>query len=332
MIHNYGYLIITLITQDKTLVDDIKNAAQVEVLTARNHDNSRVINLRQKIVIIDHDSVPVTQEKLKEWADNSQFLILLLADNQSELINEFQKYISDVWYKPINSIVLAKRLSMLGLFQSQIEGVSEYIGVVNHEIKVPLSSISGYSDVLLSGQFISPLTEQQHKFVSVIRKNVSRINILLDNIRTYSQTKYNRLAFNFEVISITTLLHEISNSSEPLYDFKLYQEDDLPEIYADKYCLTQIIEMFLIATKFEDSERTELHIYQVGNFINFSVSSEKMFITTHSTGFYSYHVPFAEYIIPHIIEAHKGTMQIETSPETGSKFSFTIPIAKNHEV
>ena len=141
---------------------------------------------------------------------------------------------------------------------------------------------------------------------------------------------------NFKVISITTVLRKIRdrklyqypNSAQPLYDFELHQEDDLPEIYADEYTLRHIIELLLMSAKLEGSTQIKLTISQVDTFVKFSISSEKEFIIGHENGFHFFNILFGETIIPHIIEAHKGTMQIDTSHETGSTFSFTIPIAK----
>ncbi|GAB5490573.1 MAG: hypothetical protein Phog2KO_07880 [Phototrophicaceae bacterium] len=330
---------ITVITEDSDFLTAVQNATKGNVVQEHSHEKSKLRDYRQKIVIIDYDSVPLTQEKLKEWSDNTQFLILVLEQAHDDIIQGFQDYISDVWYKPLNSIILEKRLSMLGTFHGEALDISEYIGFISSEFRTPLVSISGYSDILLSGQISTSLTEEQHEFVSIIKNNSSTINVLLDDVRTYFQIKYNSFTCNFETLNIYTILGKISgkklyqypNSTEPLYNFELHQEDSLPEIYADKYRLSQIIEMLLSVTQSLNSEQTKLSISQEDIFIKFSISSEKMFIIRHENGFHFNYIPFGETIIPHIIEAHKGTIQIETSHETGSTFSFTIPIADNQD-
>ena len=122
---------------------------------------------------------------------------------------------------------------------------------------------------------------------------------------------------------------ESLDSRKPLFQFELYQEDNLPEIYADEYRVTQIIEMLLRGGNTNGSTQSKLAISQENKSVKFSISSEKMFIIGYEDEYRFLGIPFGEDIIPHIIEAHKGTMQIETSPETGSTFSFTIPIAES---
>ena len=122
-----------------------------------------IIYYHQKIVIIDYESIRITQEKLKEWSENTQFLILVLENPNDDIIQDFQDYISDVWYKPINSIILEKRLSILNKIQSM-----GFINSISSEFRTPLKSISGYSEILLG---ITSLTEEQHEFVSVIKNN-----------------------------------------------------------------------------------------------------------------------------------------------------------------
>ena len=101
---------IAVITKDTDFFTAIQNATKINAVQQHSHEKSKIRDSRQKIVIIDYDSVSLSQEKLKEWSDNSQFLILILKQEYHEVIQKFQGYISDIWYKPLNAIILEKRL------------------------------------------------------------------------------------------------------------------------------------------------------------------------------------------------------------------------------
>src|SRR5260221_680677 len=59
---------------------------------------------------------------------------------------------------------------------------SKFVGFVAHELKNPMSSIKGYAEVLLGGM-TGTLNEQQQNFIAVIRRNVVRMQQLVDDLR-----------------------------------------------------------------------------------------------------------------------------------------------------
>lgn len=319
---------VTVITEDSDFLTAVQNATKGNVVQEHSHEKSKLRDYRQKIVIIDYDSVPLSQETLKEWSENTQFLILVLKNPHNDIIQDFQDYISDVWYKSINSVILEQRLSTLRKLYS-----IKYLEHITFEFRVPLTAISGYSEILLG---ITPLTEEQHEFVSVIKNNTIEMSHLINNSSTYFKILNEKINLNFEVVSINTILNKIREkktfvsleSRKSLFQFELYQEDNLPAIYADEYRVIQIIEMILRGGNIDGSTKIKFTISQIDTYINFAINSEKEFVRSHENEYHFLGIPFGETIIPHIVEAHKGTIQIDTSSETGSTFSFTIPIAQ----
>src|SRR5260221_11733146 len=54
---------------------------------------------------------------------------------------------------------------------------SEFVSTVSHELKIPMTSIKGYSDLMLSGA-TGQLNENQTSFLTTIRTNVNRMATL----------------------------------------------------------------------------------------------------------------------------------------------------------
>ncbi|MBN2305731.1 MAG: HAMP domain-containing histidine kinase [Anaerolineae bacterium] len=69
---------------------------------------------------------------------------------------------------------------------------ARFVSVMVHEIRVPMTSIKGYSD-MLGKNIVGQLNEQQQQFVEVIRSNVSRMEHLVADISDISKIQSGRM-------------------------------------------------------------------------------------------------------------------------------------------
>ena len=78
--------------------------------------------------------------------------------------------------------------------QGQDSGLekAEFVSIVAHELRLPMTSIMGYSDLLKQGA-LGELNEQQLNFVSVIRENVGRMSTLVSNLSDIYKVESGRL-------------------------------------------------------------------------------------------------------------------------------------------
>ncbi|MEM9774569.1 MAG: GAF domain-containing protein, partial [Chloroflexota bacterium] len=65
--------------------------------------------------------------------------------------------------------------------QKAIEARNTFISLMTHELRIPLTSIRGYAD-LLARQLVGPLTDQQENFIEIIRRNISRMSALISDL------------------------------------------------------------------------------------------------------------------------------------------------------
>lgn len=70
--------------------------------------------------------------------------------------------------------------------------MSQFISTAVHEMRIPLTSIRGYSD-MLDKQILGPLNEQQLEFMGIIRSNVLRMERLIADVNDISKIRANRL-------------------------------------------------------------------------------------------------------------------------------------------
>lgn len=125
------------------------------------------------------------------------------------------------------------------------EAKSQFISIVTHELKIPMTSIRGYADLIKQGT-VGPVTDQQMEFIDTIRSNVDRMANLVSDISDISRIETGRLAIDLVAIPIADYIYEIAAGFRPQFDAKKQSiefsiEDRLPMVRADRNRLAQIL-------------------------------------------------------------------------------------------
>jgi len=124
---------------------------------------------------------------------------------------------------------------------------NEFISTVSHELRTPMTSIKGYSDLLLSGsERIGKLNETQHRFVKVIQSNANRLTELVNDILEISRIETGRIRLEFASLNIIDIIRDVAISFEgqlvkKTMNLKLDLPNQLPDIYVDRARLTQVL-------------------------------------------------------------------------------------------
>ncbi len=93
--------------------------------------------------------------------------------------------------------------------KSQIERMkAEFTANVTHELKTPLTSISGYAELIEAGM---TAPEDTKKFAGVIRKESARLLSLIGDILKLSSLESGELATEFEPVNLLELLQETAD-------------------------------------------------------------------------------------------------------------------------
>lgn len=84
--------------------------------------------------------------------------------------------------------------------QQANQAKSKFFSVVTHELRISMTSIKGYAD-LLRQESIGPINEQQANFLNLIRKNVGRISTLVSDLSDISRIETGRLKLEADLFS-----------------------------------------------------------------------------------------------------------------------------------
>lgn len=129
--------------------------------------------------------------------------------------------------------------------QAANETKSEFVSAAAHELKNPLTSIKGYSDLLVAGA-VGPVSQEQADFLLTIRSNAERMRTLVSDLQDISRIEADQLLLQLENASLADLIEEVVASFETqIADKKqsivVLVAEDLPQVYCDNTRMIQIL-------------------------------------------------------------------------------------------
>ncbi len=224
---------------------------------------------------------------------------------------------------------------------------SEFVSVVSHELKIPMTSILGYADMLLKG-IVGPINEQQTQFLEVIRNNVQRMQVLVSDLSDISRIESGRLYIEIEDVDVPQIVDRVREATirqieERKHTLIVEMEPGLPKVKADPKRLEQVmINLLSNAYKYTpDGGRITVRAWRRGDRVAISVSDTGVGMTEeeianlgkkfwradnpHVTSQPGTGLGFA--ITRNLIELMDGELTIESEPGKGSTFTFTLPVA-----
>ncbi len=125
------------------------------------------------------------------------------------------------------------------------ESKSQFVSIVTHELRIPLTSIKGYTD-LIRKSFVGPVSEKQTEFLDVIVKNVDRMATLISDLSDISRIERGILKLELGFAPLTKYITETINSlrhklSEKSQKLTVDVPRSIPDVYVDPNRLVQIL-------------------------------------------------------------------------------------------
>ena len=126
------------------------------------------------------------------------------------------------------------------------EEKTEFVSLVSHELKVPMTSIKGYAKLLDLGT-TGEMSDTQRQFLDTITRNVNRMDRLVSVLLDLSRLEAGRVEPDIQVVSVKTIVEEaVQKSKTRIQARELALEvdipSDLPLIYADPTRMVQVLD------------------------------------------------------------------------------------------
>jgi signal transduction histidine kinase len=217
---------------------------------------------------------------------------------------------------------------------------TEFVGIISHELKSPLTSIKGYTDLI---KYSAEKKKDKH-IVEIARKVDNQVRQLTDMINEMldiTTIETGRLTYHDNVFKFTDLL------KERVDDYQVTTETHkiillgktAKKIYGDKYRIGQVINNLLSnAIKYSPKAKKievfvknypggiEIHVRDFGPGIekNDQRNVFKPFLRLKKTEA-AKGTGIGLFITSQIVQRHNGKIWVESSPGNGSVFCVQLP-------
>jgi len=223
----------------------------------------------------------------------------------------------------------------------------EFIGLVSHELRSPLTVITGaVNTVLTEGERLS--TEETRQLLQDVAWEADMLSHLLGNLLELSRVQADRLFLHAEPISVKNLVQntvERVRCQSSIHQFLVDLPKELPPVYADQLRLERILYNLLEnAVKYslkggkirvsvrEEEERLLIGVSDQG--IGISLADQaKLFGAfqrleeSKLDGVKGLGLGLV--VCRRLVEAHGGRIWVESKPGKGSTFFFTLPLNRH---
>lgn len=222
---------------------------------------------------------------------------------------------------------------------------SDFVSNVSHELRTPLALIRMFAETLELGRV--PTEEKRMEYYRIIGLETSRLTRLINNILNFSRMEAGKKTYHFQPIQVNDVVEDTLR----LYAYKLRTKgfavhtdltDNLPAIQGDTEAIAEaLINLIDNAIKYSPEEK-ELSLTttctadevivsvidkgmgigpedQKKVFDKFYRVSSALVHDTKGTG-------LGLALIKHIMEAHKGRIEVTSKLSQGSTFSLRFPL------
>ena len=225
----------------------------------------------------------------------------------------------------------------------------EFLALTTHDLRSPLTVISGVISFFTSGR-LGDLSPEQKNMVAMMERNTQNLIELVNDLLDASKLESGTMRLDTASIELPGLIEELREQMQPLAQEKEITlgeslPEDLPPLRADRAKLRRILVNLLSnAIKFTPrGGRVEVAAAREGDFARVSVTDTGVGIPQEDAGrlFDKYAQARSRatrsekgtglglYITRQLVELHGGEIKVDSQEGKGSTFSFTIPVDKS---
>ena len=223
----------------------------------------------------------------------------------------------------------------------------EFVAVVSHELRTPLTSIIGYLELVADGE-AGELTSEQAGYLAVVQRSTNRLVELVGDLLLVAEAERGPLALENVETDVASLAANAVEAARPAADARgvdlRLEPSEGGTVFGDPTRLAQMLDNLISnAIKFTpDGGRVTMRTEAVGHNIVFEISDtgegisaadrERLFDPFfRSRSANARAVPGTGHgltITKAIVDAHGGTIRVESTVGGGTTFRVRIPVGE----
>ena len=225
----------------------------------------------------------------------------------------------------------------------------DFVANASHELRTPLAAVLGYAETLADDDDVD--RDSRMRFGQTIRTEARRMLRIIEDLMGLSRIEADRFVVPTEAISIVDLAKSAVEQCQPAAksagsEIRLEIEDGVPPVLGDRAQLTQLLDNLL-------SNAVRYGIDHAGHPVTVTVGSSdgavRILIADQGQGIPREHLPrlterfyrvdaarsrdsggtgLGLAIVKHIVERHRGTLDIRSEIGSGTKVTVTLPAVR----
>jgi signal transduction histidine kinase/sensor domain CHASE-containing protein len=224
---------------------------------------------------------------------------------------------------------------------------SAFLATMSHELRTPLNSIIGFTGILLQG-LAGSLNNEQNKQLGMIQNSAHHLLALINDVLDISKIEAGQLQVYAQPFDLRQSIEKVKHAVEPLAERKslrlqIQTDDSIGIISSDQRRVEQVLMNLLSnAIKFTDHGLVGIQSTLCDGAVEIAVSDTGMGIS--SADLPALFQPFRQIetglsrkhegtglglsICKRLLELLGGTIRVESTPGSGSTFTFSLPLTR----
>ncbi|VAW20972.1 FIG056333: sensor [hydrothermal vent metagenome] len=222
-----------------------------------------------------------------------------------------------------------------------------FVQNVSHELRVPLTSIIGFADLLASNSF-GPLNEQQRTYTDYIRSSTATLGTLIDNILDLTNVDAGIARLDLKELDIASLIEKAktgfsatlvgTDGATPI-NLLVNMPEPAPKLVADGNRVVQILYNLLSnAVKYSDpGSKIILDVEENAGWIRLSITDQGIAVPSElkaalekpdqgrSLKELHRNSGIGLTIVKAFVELHGGNITMQTNPANGNTIIVNLP-------
>jgi PAS domain S-box-containing protein len=219
----------------------------------------------------------------------------------------------------------------------------EFVATVSHELRTPLTALRGHIELILDGDG-GPVTETQQRFLNVAIQSADRLGALINDLLDVARIEAGKVQVRRELVDLEAVLRDVAATFrvEAQRRGLGFREEwaDLPPVVGDRDRLVQVFgNLVSNAIKYTPAGEVgiqawatygavEVVVHDTGIGMNEAEQHQlftKFFRSRARAGPDPGGTGLGLVIAKGIVEAHGGTISVESAHGRGSRFRVVLP-------
>lgn len=242
----------------------------------------------------------------------------------------------------INEIAMNDQAQLIRLKQSE-QAYKRLMTSLSHDVKTPLTSLVGYLEAVQE-KIVSE--EEKDDYINVALNKAYHLKDFVELLFDWVKLDAKEQIFHFEICDLNELTRDILTDWIPVlesrhFNYEINISDAECNIYLDKNAYKRIIDNLLQNILLHsEGDRVSVRICENAQQVNIFVSDngigikeidlphifERLYKCDESRSHGGSGLGLA--IVKELIEAHHGTISVESKPKAETVFTITLPLKK----